>query len=456
VFTEKDDHGNQTICAFDYNNDGWTDLLITGMPDDDWEGLGRVVALFKNNHGEFEYIDKPVAGQAFNNVNGGAVHVGDVNNDGYADILISGYFDGTFNGKAGNGATFLYVNDKNGGFTLASTQPPFTGHQEGNNFFVDVNNDGWMDIIELGRDLKNGWNGFANLFINNGGNGWTKSSPFSGGSCPGLSTGDINNDGYIDLFVAGYATNCKILYGKGDGTFNAQELLSNQQARGGYINLVDLNGDNNLDLTVFGYSDGAGTFLNDWYTASGAPANAAPSKPANFKADAANGKYILTWDASTDDHTPAAAIRYNVAVTYSDGTKYAYVPADITTGKVKVNNACEAFLTTTSLELNLPAGSYTFGVQAIDQTGLGSEFAIISPSGNGVSPAIANNVKVAALNHNIRIDSGDAASYQILSVSGQVIASGVSAKADVAVENGVYLVKTIQNGVAKIAKVLVY
>ncbi|MDR1682646.1 MAG: T9SS type A sorting domain-containing protein [Candidatus Symbiothrix sp.] len=451
VFSEKDDHGNQTICAFDYNNDGWTDLLVTGQNDDEWNGQGRVVALFKNTLGVFEYQATPVAGdQNFNGVNGGAAHVGDVNNDGYADILISGYFDGTFNDKAGNGATFLYVNDKNGGFTLASPQPAFTGHQEGTNFFADVNNDGWMDIIEIGRDLKNGWSGFANLFINNQGSGFTKSSPFGGGSCSGMSTGDVNNDGYIDFLLAGYATNCKIVYGKGDGTFLQQELPSNQQARGGYVNLVDLNGDNNLDVTVFGYSDGAGSFLNDWYIASGAPANQAPTAPATL--DYADG--ILSWPAGSDDHTPTAAIRYNVAVRYADGSVYSYVPADINTGKVKVNNAAEPFLATTSFELNIQGNWNLIGVQAIDQTGLGSAFTTITPT--GISEAASNNVNVLAGKQNISIIANEPAQYSVISLSGQTIASGLSATANIAVQSGVYLVKTLRGNAVKTQKVLVY
>jgi hypothetical protein len=28
---------------------------------------------------------------------------------------------------------------------------------QGETFFVDVNNDGYMDIVEVGRDVNNGW-----------------------------------------------------------------------------------------------------------------------------------------------------------------------------------------------------------------------------------------------------------------------------------------------------------
>jgi len=451
VVTENQDnnHPNQTICAFDYNNDGWVDLLITGSrrSESDWNNMGRVVALFKNNHGTFEFQATPVNGENFRNVNGGAVHAGDVNNDGYADILISGWAD-----DASNGVTNLYINNKNGGFTRA-TQPNFTGHQEGNNVFLDVNNDGWMDIIEIGRDLKNGWNGFANLFINEQGSGWTKSSPFSGGSCPGMTTGDINNDGYMDLFVAGYATNCKILYGRGDGTFLAQELSTGQGARGGYLNFVDLNNDNSLDLTVYGYSDGFG-FLNDWYIASGVPENTPPNAPVNAKARYVGDQYILTWDDATDDHTSATTMRYNVKVVFPGGKQYTYVPSDINTGKVKLNNACEAFLTVKSFALNLPQADYSFGVQAIDQAGMGSAWAnIAAVSINNIASAHTN---VTASNKQININSNEMVSYQIMSVTGQIIASGVSANVNQTVQSGVYLVKTVQNGAVHTAKILVY
>ncbi|MDR0799660.1 MAG: T9SS type A sorting domain-containing protein [Dysgonamonadaceae bacterium] len=447
---ENQDHNPRVIYPLDYNNDGWMDLLINGQTSEDWQGMGRVVALFKNNHGTFEFQATPVDGSNFRGVNGGGVNVGDVNNDGYVDILLSGYLDDV------GGVTDLYINNKNGGFTRASS-PTFTGHQEGENFFIDVNNDGWQDIIEIGRDIKNGWSGFTNLFINNQGSGFTKTTnPFGGGSAV-IAIGDINNDGNMDVMTAGYASNAKIAYGKGDGTFTSVALPNDEQARGGFINFVDMNNDNSLDMTIFGYSDGAGGFINNFYKATGAPANAAPAVPANATYSGSNGKYILTWDKSTDDHTATNAIRYNVAFTFPDGKKFTYVPADPATGKIKVNGL-QAFIISNSIEVNVPEGT-KFAVQAVDQAGVGSAFSAVKTIGTGIKDLAVNSVKVFAADKRIAINNeGKTVKYSILSINGQTVQSGVCTGKTLSapLASGVYLVKVTDGNAVQTTKVTVF
>lgn len=51
--SESNDNGSKLLVAFDYNNDGWTDLLINGSAGGVWEeitggtGQGRVCAIMK-------------------------------------------------------------------------------------------------------------------------------------------------------------------------------------------------------------------------------------------------------------------------------------------------------------------------------------------------------------------------------------------------------------------------
>ena len=453
VAAEDGDKPCQMICAFDYNNDGWMDLIMAGNNQAGWNTLGRVIALFKNNNGKFEWIPTPVGGNYFSSISGSAVQVGDANNDGYADILVGGWLD-----SPASTIAEMYINDKNGGFTKASA-PAFTGNQTGDAFFIDVNNDGWQDIIEIGHCLKDGsWPSFVDLWINNHGSFTKISDPFPGNEAASVCLGDVNNDGNMDIVVHGWGTNAKFLYGKGDGTF-MESLFSNaDQARSGSLSLVDFTNDGTLDLTQFGWSDTNGSFVNNFYRLSGAPTNKAPNALSKPTASYANEKYTLSWAAAsdaTDDITKGSAIRYNVAVkNLTTGAVYSYIPADLTTGKVKVNNGCQPFLTVTSFELNLPKGNYSFGVQAIDQMGLGSPFAWTDIVGiAGINPT---NVKVFAEGHNLHIDSNETVAYQIMSVSGQTIASGSSVKANVAVQSGVYLVKTVQNGAVNTTKILVY
>lgn len=49
---------------------------------------------YENNHGTFELLKNPVDGtENFIGVNGGSIDVADFNNDGWMDILVTGYHD---------------------------------------------------------------------------------------------------------------------------------------------------------------------------------------------------------------------------------------------------------------------------------------------------------------------------------------------------------------------------
>jgi alpha-galactosidase len=462
VSLENNNHNPRVVHAFDYNNDGWMDLIITGHSGStSWNEQNRIVALFKNNRGVFEYQETPVAGSGFRAVNGGSVNIGDANNDGYPDILISGYLDGT------GGVTDLYLNNKRGGFTRAS-QPTFTGHQEGETFFVDVNNDGWLDIVEIGRDLSNNWNGFSNLYINNkNGSFARKLNPFPGGQAV-VSVGDVNNDGFTDIFAMGYQTGAKFIYNKGNGVFKSVDFP--HAVRGGFNNLVDFNGDNTLDFGLFGWSDNDNALFHGFYVndkGDDIAVNQAPDAPTGLEVVWENNKYKLSWNPATDDHTPQSALRYNISIDYKDGTSYTYVPADTITGKVKVNGL-QAFITTTSIELNLPEGDYDFKVQAIDQANVGSLFASViteeipeTPTGINNRPAVGD-VMVYALGKSVTIVNNASVSveYSLISVSGQKLQGGTCNAGSVVSSSvlmpGVYLVKLRQDNAVETVKVIVY
>ncbi len=111
----------------------------------------------KNNHGTFELLKNPVDGtENFIGVNGGSIDVADFNNDGWMDILVTGYHDEY------KSITKLYKNNGNDTFTEV-TGIDFVGHQQGETAFIDVNNDGYADIIEIGRDVNNGWAAFGKV-----------------------------------------------------------------------------------------------------------------------------------------------------------------------------------------------------------------------------------------------------------------------------------------------------
>ena len=234
------DNNTRMLETVDYNNDGWQDIFISGDAGSTWavSGTNRVVALYKNNQGTFELQVTPVGGTSnFVSINGSGIHCGDVNNDGFADMIVSGYLDGTV-----NTVTDLYINDGNGGFSsYADSRTVFKGHLQGETFFSDVNNDGWMDIIEIGRDVNNGWNGIANLFINNKNLTFTLSDANANGLIGGgavVGVDDINNDGKVDFAASGWGPMTSFFYNKGDNTFLAQAVDPDFSIRSNFVSFA--------------------------------------------------------------------------------------------------------------------------------------------------------------------------------------------------------------------------
>ena len=136
---------------------------------------------------------------------GGGAAAADFNNDGYEDIFIAG-------GKADDA---LYINNKNGTFTNIY---PTSGLKTKVKYITqgavcaDVNKDGWIDIYVTNittDSIKEIPRAPNRLFINNHNSTFTDATEnFKIGGYQSFSTGavfgDINADGYPDLFVGNY------------------------------------------------------------------------------------------------------------------------------------------------------------------------------------------------------------------------------------------------------------
>ena len=372
------DNQGKIIQAVDFDHDGWVDLVLTGSTGGGQLGW-RMTHYYKNVQGVFQRQTNLVSGNDFEQFSGGALNVGDVNGDGFADFVVFGY------SQSLGHKTRLYINNGNGTFTNSPYSDNMGSYwcENSETVFADLTGNGLDDIIEVN-------NNYANIYINNGnGTAFTKYEHPSGMTnkdATAISVGDVNNDGKLDFLVSGMGDpNTSFFYNVDGGTasFTKVDLPEALRARSGGTCLVDINGDGSLDLSVFGWRDGNGGWpaafaLNT--LGNGVNANAAPTIPDNFNISYSGGKYHLTWSRSTDDKTSQAAIRYNVyARNYDDGMIYAYAPAHEATGKLKVQDGLVHLLATNSYDWALPQTNtfYTFGVSAVDQSNMASAFNLV-------------------------------------------------------------------------------
>lgn len=437
------------FAAADFDNDGWTDLLVSGYAPFE-ETTKRYIGLFRNTqNGSFELMSNP----EFIPMSGTTVYAADFNNDGLMDFVIGGYNDDM--GDAGTPT--VYLNDGDMTFT-AVTGFGFGSHQ-GTLFPIDVNNDGKMDIIETGRSASTlSWGHVARVYINNGdGKSFTsldETATGLAGSNSSVGFGDINNDGWMDYMSIGWCNGSpvKLFLNNGDNTFtDATDVYPDAaRARDGDITFVDYNNDGKLDISLFGYRDGGGdtpdnpTWPNYLVVNTGTfAANAAPTAPQVTSVKQEGADVVLTWQAATDDTTPSEALRYNVYAKGNDGKIFCLSPADINTGFLKVNRT-NALLNTLSYRFKgMNINDYTFGVQAVDNSFCGSTFTNATA---GVNAVESESVKTFVANGEINIVNGSDAvvSYAVYSVNGAQVAAGNCAAngvAEVALQGGVYVVK---------------
>jgi len=464
--TDKDGDVGRKIQAVDYDLDGWTDLVISASRQSPVNGDWAITRIFKNVNGHFEMQTGNVTGTEddgnFYELRAGSIHVGDVNNDGYADIVNVGYRDI----PSGGYFAYLYINNGDGTFTKSDLA--LTGNEQVETIFADINSDGYADIIEIAS-------GQCNLYINNKDLTFTKISSTDNTNLQNLTTssvsvtaGDINNDGFLDLFITGASNSIapgRMFYNNGDTTFTMSAAFNGgngEMARSGSNNLVDINGDGNLDYSCFGYAGGGYRHAIGINNLEGTsiPTNAAPSVPDNFNVNYSDGKFTLTWDKSTDAETPQSALRYNIYVKNKDTNAiYAYAPVDTETGVLKIGGAIVPLLTTNSIELSLENGNYMFGVQAVDQADLASIFTTIDYKMTGISVVNAQGaVRAFVSDKAIVIENtlSTAAPYSVVTLSGQIIAAGVcpagTQQTVSGLVQGVYIVKTT----GTVAKLLVF
>ena len=278
------------VAIIDYNRDGWPDIYFTNAPSVNMALAGKKArsALYRNNHdGTFTDVSDR-AGVATPCWAMGA-SVGDYNNDGWPDMLVTCF-----------GGVVLYRNNGDGTFTDVTRQAGLgndslwaTGAA-----FGDYDNDGWADLfvdhyVDLNLndlptfgsrptckyhaiDVQCGPRGLKgspdNLYHNNGDGTFTDVSKQAGvddaQGLYGLTAvwHDFNADGRLDLFVDNDGEPNYLYRNNGNGRFTdiaynagvAVDQDGNAQANMGTA-LGDYNHTGRFSIAI--------THFNEQYTA---------------------------------------------------------------------------------------------------------------------------------------------------------------------------------------------
>ena len=287
------------IAFFDYDNDGWLDILMLNGTRFEGAPPGTSNRLYKNNRdGTFSDVTEKAGllrtGWA------SAVTIADYNNDGHEDVFITYY-----------GQNVLYRNNGDGTFTDVTKEAGLleSGTRWGAGCtWIDYDRDGHLDLFianYLEFDVKTAhkpgqnpnctWKGVPvncgprgltpsrhRLYRNDGKGRFTDVSEASGvASAKGsyamtAVAADFDNDGWPDIYVACDSTPSFLFRNNHDGTFREEALergaaLSEdgleQAGMGVGIGDYDLDGDLDVlkthfadDTNVLYRNDGAGNF----------------------------------------------------------------------------------------------------------------------------------------------------------------------------------------------------
>jgi hypothetical protein len=216
----------QGVCAGDYDNDGFTDLFVT------YWGQNR---LYRNVGGlRFEDVTER-AGLKQDRVryNTGCAFL-DYDNDGHADLFVANYlkFDPKTTPKPGENSYCWYrglpVNCGPRGLPFDRN---ILYHNQGDGTFIDVSDTSGVSQPDQNYSL-------------------------------GVLTGDFNNDGLVDIYVACDQTPSLLYINQGNGKFAEEALLrgvafdDNGKAMSGMgVTAADYDGDGWLDIFRSNFSD---------------------------------------------------------------------------------------------------------------------------------------------------------------------------------------------------------
>ena len=315
------------VAVGDFDGDGHPDLAVVN------EGLNSISILLGVGDGTF---GAPVG---TNTVGSGplAVAVGDFNGDGILDLAVS-------NSNDSNVGILIGVGD--GTFAGQTTVPLPGGAQPYWLTTGDLRKTGVLDLV-----VPNGSDTNAFVLLGNGDGTFATAVAYQTGDAgQGVSLGDVNGDGILDIVTAntGEDGTVSVLLGVGDGTFltHAEYAVGNGPAN---VALADFNGDGMLDIADSDQGPGTVTVLLQ-----------AETQTAVATGVSAPGSGLQVTDGVyPGDAERSSSVSPSIPLTGS-GTAVSTTTLTIAPNPVVVGQSTTLTATISPIPTNVPLGSVTF------------------------------------------------------------------------------------------------
>jgi len=249
-----DQLGANSIVPVDLDRDGYPDLVIATDLD---------VRIWMND-GQGHFADETAARITWPGDPPSTIVAGDLDRDGDPDLITGGGYDDFVSPP-----DRLWINDGTGHFEYDASFPEgegLTSQVE----LADVDRDGNVDVLianGIETHLANP-GGKCALYRNDGAGSFLPDTDFAAGAwndpqfeMTGIRAGDVDGDGFLDVYVVRSDTGGNdgtigqpnvLLHNDGDGTFTdvSTTMLPNKSDNSQDAQLVDLDGDGDLDIVV--------------------------------------------------------------------------------------------------------------------------------------------------------------------------------------------------------------
>ena len=227
----------------DLNGDGHLDLAVADHCDGVYVYLGDGAGTWEVTTEAMCLTDEVIADPAVEWYRGAEdIAVGDVNGDGFVDLVASSSYQ--------NGIS-IYLGDGTGRNWRQRSNGLLEKGWANRVALADVNGDEALDVVAACGEGPRVW-------LNDGQGNYASSSdglpdPVIQGIHTGIAVGDINEDGRVDIAVANWVDGPEVYLQQADGAWlKAPDVFP--AMRGGAIGLAlgDIDGDEHLDMAISG------------------------------------------------------------------------------------------------------------------------------------------------------------------------------------------------------------